>query len=306
MSWVESKTKQEPEIDDDDGLPMEILSTDDDDDGLPMLLSADDDDDDLPMLISADDDDDGLPMELNLSDDNGGLPKNVSDDDNEEEDMPTFESNYSKLQIPKKKRKNHASLKLPLIQRFISAADSENKRKCEKLFNKAGRSRDIVIEAEIAVKEALKNFREKRDMWCKITIVKDIQEELIKTENGERLLKELMDVGTRLKLLKEKLRIINQNMNAANQANNKSNQSQLKYKTKLEDEKRKLCLKLEKYKSRQKVLKSEVVDYTGSLTEMEKRLQIMSNIPKDMYTNLAECRKNKKKLKDELSRPGGK
>ena len=185
MAFVETKNRYD---DDDDGLPMDLNLSDEDDDGLPMDLNF------------SDEDDDGLPMDLDLS-----------DEDEEEEtkggdDMPSFESDFSKSKAPKpKKKKNHKCLKLPLIALMLvgAAEDSiKTKKQTAKLFNKAGRSRDTVIKAEIALKDALKISREKRDVWSKATVLKDIKAELVVAEAGEKILKELMLVGERLKILK--------------------------------------------------------------------------------------------------------
>ena len=266
MSWVESKTNNNPPEDDDDGLPMDLnLSDDDDDDGLPMELN-----------LSEDDDDDGLPMDLNLED----------SDDDPNDDLPAFESEFSKTTSKPKKKKRHKCLKLPLIVAYLTSTEGERRTQCAKIFQKAGRSRDTVVEAEIALTKSLKISREKMDDWCKVHVKKDIEKELKIARAGEIRLNELKDIALRLRTLKVKLK-----------ENNKATKALPPGKSthKLAAEQKALFSRLEKDKSRQKVVRQEVVQYAGGLAEMEERLAVMSAIPKDRYTALASLRKKKKR-----------
>ena len=285
---METKTRNYDTDDDDDGLGFDLGLDDDDDDGLGFDLGLDDDDDD------------GLGFDLGLDDDD--------DDDDDEVPELEFESEYSKTQTPKKSRKKnkHSCLKLPLVSSLLNGASGEKRQMCRKLFVKAGRSRDAVMKAEIAVKEAKKTNKEKYDIYAKTNFEKDVREELTKSINSEKLVKELVETASGLNKLKINMKENHKKMQELKRASNTAGgSSKMKNIQKLETEKKQFLEKRQKDLSRQKVLRSEVVGYEGSLAKLEDRLKEVESHSEEMYSNLTKVQEKIKRNKSNDGKKAG-
>ena len=209
-----------------------------------------------------------------------------------------FWQEFSKSQEPKpvkktRKKLKHPCLKLPLIQSIINGAEGEKKKEVKKLFIKAGRSRDAVLNCEIQLKEARKAHREINDSYAKISVEKDVLLELDKAISSEKLIKELATIVTGLNTLKSTMKDNHKKMQEIKRDTANKGSKALE---KLEKNKQTFLDKRQKYLSRQKVLRSAVVDYEESLANLEARIKIVQTIPEESYKKLTIVQENLKNL----------
>ena len=210
----------------------------------------------------------------------------------------SFWQEFSKSQEPKpvkktRKKLKHPCLKLPLIQSIINGAEGEKKKEVKKLFIKAGRSRDAVLNCEIQLKEARKAHREINDSYAKISVEKEVLLELDKAISSEKLIKELATIVTGLNTLKSTMKDNHKKMQEIKRDTANKGSKALE---KLEKNKQTFLDKRQKYLSRQKVLRSAVVDYEESLANLEARIKIVQTIPEESYKKLTIVQENLKNL----------